>query len=363
MANPPAPLLPTPRLPGYVLDTNYRAAFSARALDARGVYGAHNVLRDHYAAFYQGLQVASLVRCKHYCAPVVDVASRAEVEHLVASVPRHGDGGLYFRGQGRLYLIERDVHVRKFLFADSCDAEPSLPTAASRSPGFDYDALHFALRRFLGDRLDAAALLPDGGSEPASTPWQEACESPACELDFALMALAQHYGVPTHGLDVTTEIDVALWFSLNRFERGTDGRARYHQRRKTEWGTDRKNWPVLLVCQQVTHSVGASLHECHELEAFGLTAARPRAQAARFFLGGHSDHRNRLAETLVCVLRLAPGDYAVRSTFDALFPPPEEDLAYRWMLEFARRPAYQALGADAVNRLHEHPIEPEDKKQ
>jgi hypothetical protein len=77
-----------------------------------------------------------------------------------------------------------------------------------------------------------------------------------------------------------------------------------------------------------------------------------RAQAARFFLGGHSDHRNRLAETLVCVLRLAPGDYTLRATFDSLFPPPERDLACRLILDFANRPPFQKLGADAVNRFH-----------
>jgi hypothetical protein len=351
MANAPVALSPGMRRDGILFDTHYRAAFRARDLKPAGLYGAHDVLRDHYSDFYRTLPISGLVRCKHYCAPVVDVAQRDDVTELVSAVPRHGDGGLFFRGQSRLHRLERDAGIKRLLFAGSCSIEPSLPTAATRSPGFDYDTLHFVLRHFLGECLDQSELPLAGKSPPPDTPWQEACESPTCELDYAVMALAQHYGIPTHGLDVTTDLDVALWFALNRYVRGTDDLISYVPLEHHDWGSDRERWPVLLLFQNVTQSVAGSLHQCDELEAFGLVAARPRAQSARFFLGGHSDHRNRLAETLVCVLRLAPGDYSVGTSFDMLFPQPEEDLAYRLMLEFADRPSYRPLGAGMVNRF------------
>jgi len=55
----------------------------------------------------------------------------------------------------------------------------------------------------------------------------------------------------------------------------------------------------------------------------------------------------------VCVLRLPPGEYALKLTFNALFPKPEEDPAYRLMLDFADRPAYQAFGSGKVNRFRQ----------
>lgn len=352
VANPPAPETPGPRRAGYLIDTHYRTCFNARDLGPLGWYGARNVLRDHYRDFYQSHAAgARLVRCKHYCVPVIDVSSRGEVERIVSDVPLHGEDGLFYRGQGRLYLLERDSAVRRLLFADSCSSEPSLPTAASRTE-FQYDSLHFALRSFLGGLLDDSEPLPASASPGANSAWQDACESASCELDYALMALAQHYGIATHGLDVTTEIDVALWFALNRFERNAEGRSSYWPMTPADWNEDAGQWPIVFVCQHVTHSVATSLHECHELEAYGLKAARPSAQAAKFFLGGHSDHRNRLAETLVCALRLAPADYEIRSTFETLFPAPEDDPAYRLMLEFSARPPYRALGAQAVNVFH-----------
>ena len=66
-----------------------------------------------------------------------------------------------------------------------------------------------------------------------------------------------------------------------------------------------------------------------------FVAQRPTRQHARFFLGGHSDHQNRLAETVVCAFRLGPGDYETRHTFAELFPSPAEDVAYRVLLDFA----------------------------
>jgi hypothetical protein len=268
------------------------------------------------------------VRCKHYCAPVIEVADRAEVEAIVARIPLRDETGLLFRGQSRLFTLPRAEAVRKLLFASSCNQEPSLTTSASRRPGYDYDQLHFLLRHFIETKLLAA------GDPVALDAWQAGLASPVCEIDHALMALAQHYGLPSHGLDITTSLDVALWFATNLLA-FTPSAASYAAMGPGDWPVEPDDRPVLFVHQAVTHSIRPSLHDCHELDAFGYGALRPERQSARFFLGGHSEHRNRLAETLVCVLRLAPGAYVADATFERLFPSPAEDPGYALMLEFA----------------------------
>lgn len=70
-----------------------------------------------------------------------------------------------------------------------------------------------------------------------------------------------------------------------------------------------------------------------------------------FFLGGHSDHQNRLAECVVCVFRLRPNLYSTEENFESLFPRPAEDPAYQAMLDFASVPAFQAFSR-FINRFH-----------
>jgi hypothetical protein len=54
---------------------------------------------------------------------------------------------------------------------------------------------------------------------------------------------------------------------------------------------------------------------------------------------------------LVCAFRLAPGFYPT-DDFDQLFPPPEEDKAYKCLLEFGGEEPYASLGGKQVQRFH-----------
>ena len=200
-------------LPGYVIDRFYRAPFLARVPSGYGFYGLKNVLRDHYAEFYAGLAPHALLRCKHYCVPIVEIASREELALHIAKIPLRNKDGLFFRGQRRLYPLQRDDSVRKLLFGESCSKEPSLVNAASREPGYDYDFVHYGLKAFLEEDVLRRA---DEGESDLFEKWRGEAVNPICSLDYALIALAQHYGIPSHGLDVTTSADVALWFATNR---------------------------------------------------------------------------------------------------------------------------------------------------
>jgi FRG domain len=357
--NPPAePLLDSLRaspddprlLPGFLLDKYYRAPLRARRLDGYAFYGAKDVLRDHYTEFYAGVPHESLLRCKHYCAPVVRVEGMDEVRNVVARVPVHHKDGVFFRGQRKLYLLRRDPAVRRLLFGDSTSAEPSLITAAARDMEYDYDAAHAALKYFLGRKIWTRHRL---GGDDLVQKWRAESESPVCKLDLAILALAQHYGLPSHGLDITTSPEVAVWFATHLLQTDqTSGKAAYRKLPPDQWPSNPDEWPVVVVGQAVTNSIQPSLHDCHDLDAFGFAAARPVAQRARFFQGGHSDHQNRLAEAVVCVLRLAPGDYDTGFTFDDLFPAPSDDTAYAAMLEFANTPEFGAELGRHVNRFH-----------
>lgn len=337
---------------GFLMDSFYRAPFTARTLGKNAVFGASNVLRDHYSAFYKQFSGAGLLRCKHYCVPIIEVGSFEELKQIVAEIPIHDQThGLFFRGQNKMYSLARANSVRAFLFGDSCSSEPSLLTSAARNK-FDYDSLHYALGYYLEQYVLFVESIQAEIHEQKYIRWRELKLSPLCEIDYAIMALGQHYGIQTHGLDVTTSLDVALWFAINKHSPKSECPATYRQMSSREWAAEPKNWPLIFVGQVVTHSLSMSLLDCLQLEEFGLRALRPHRQSAKFFHGGHSDHQNRLAEALVCAFRLRPGTYDTGVTFDELFPPPDEDNAYAALLGFASFPPFQSLGVTQVIRYH-----------
>lgn len=335
---------------GLLIDRQYRAAFWRRPLAERALYGAETVMRDHYTGFYAAHPPAGIVRCKHYSAPVYDVRSPAELQALADSIPKRGEEGIVFRGQEKLHLLERPEPIRKLLFGSSCADEPSFPSSAARQR-FDYDSLHFQLLYYLENFGLDFPRSPGRLGDKIYERWRAARVSPACEIDYAAMALAQHYGLPSHGLDVTEDLTVATWFATHAYRAGDDGLADYTRLRAEDWPSNPTDWPVVAMLQPVTWSLRGSLQDCHGLDAFGLAALRPERQKARFFLGGHADHQNRLAEALVCVARLAPGDYSSALSFEHLFPSPDDDPAYRVMLGFANYRPFWKSGALRVARF------------
>lgn len=335
---------------GLLIDRQYRAAFWRRPLAEQALYGSATVTRDHYTEFYDARSAAGMVRCKHYSAPIYDVYGLAELHALAASIPKRGDEGIVFRGQTKLHLLNRPQPIKQLLFGASCADEPSFPSSAARQR-FDYDSLHYQLLYYLENFGLDFPRVPGRLGDEVYTRWRRARVSPACEVDYAAMALAQHYGLPSHGLDVTDDLAVAAWFATQAYRTGDDGFADYTPLRAEDWPSNRADWPVVAMLQPITLSLRGSLQDCYELDSFGLVALRPKRQKARFFLGGHADHQNRLAEAIVCVARLAPGDYGSALSFEHLFPSPEEDPAYRVMLNFANYQPFWKKGQLDVARF------------
>ncbi len=149
--------------------------------------------------------------------------------------------------------------------------------------------------------------------------WREFCRVPG-QWDLAVMLLAQHYGVPTHGIDITNDIDIALWFATSCYTQVSNDTFTYRSMREPDWQDDPATWPVIYAILPVTHSLNSAIQEVELPESFGITSLRPRRQKAAFFMGASGLHNNRLAESLVCIMRLGPGNWATKSSYEELFP-------------------------------------------
>lgn len=236
MANPPAELersdVNEAKRPyaGFLIDRHYRSVFLGRPLNGAGLYGSRNVLRDHYEDFYARRRPDDLLRCRQFSVPVYEISSVEEAQGIVSEIPiRDEVNGIFFRGQTGLYTLDRPSSIKKLLFANSCAIEPSLPTSASRHQ-YNYDPAHFAMRFFLEHHVVPELMY---GREWRSE-WRQATTDPELSIDYAMMALAQHYGLPSHGLDVTRSLDVAIWFASQKYI-SDGGLARYNALEPRQW--------------------------------------------------------------------------------------------------------------------------------
>lgn len=233
---------------------------------------------------------------------------RGRIAELQSALP---ELTLLFRGQTRLYTLDRGAETLERLYGEPV-IEPSLLSSAERHR-VNIDQVgptwSGALRHLLD--LVATALHDDDLFRHYGHLGQS--------YDFRqiALALAQHYGLPSSGLDVTTRLEVALYFALNRLVRAGDTRLRSER-----VGTG--DHPILYVFGMEN----SSQFQSFDADRFRWSwPNRPVAQAACFLSEGWGLARNRAAQSLLAVFDLdASADYSPVADSPDLFPDATKDL-------------------------------------
>src|SRR5262249_54444500 len=153
-----------------------------------------------------------------------EVASLDEIHALIRKLRSASNQDCYFRGQTTQYELPRKTSARRLLFGKETAVEPSILGAAIRS-ALDYDLVHPVLQLLLQDRLYQLAENSGRSMETVHEKWRELLISGQGIWDRCCMAIAQHYGIPTFGLDLTRSPEVAIWFATNVFKRLPSGKA------------------------------------------------------------------------------------------------------------------------------------------
>jgi hypothetical protein len=243
---------------------------------------------------------------------------------------------IFFRGQTRHHSIRRHPSVCEFLYGTQSEDEVSLCTAASRA-SFDYD--HFTsefqlqLQSILYSREEAAAFQKADNTWLAQPIYRCPFNHPGItqkylkwlssyldsSWDVVVMGLAQHYGIPTHGLDITSDLDTAIWFAKRQSQ---------------------PRVPAVNVDHGVLYIIATDSHLLHQLDNIadlGFEALRPRRQKAFLHYGGWGLHSNLCAEEVVAVVHLGEKiEPANEKSLSFLFPPPDEDLFYENLLRLQK---------------------------
>jgi hypothetical protein len=246
--------------------------------------------------------------------PCIKASDKAGLLQLVLRVREaYPDLTLLFRGQTKEYLLDRNIETLKALYGSEVREPSLLPSAERRN--MNIDAVGPSWCGMLRWLLDVWATRR--GDTEQFQQIHEAGEDYFFH-HFAL-AIAQHYGLPSSGVDVTDSLDVALFFALHRF-------------------SPSQHDPNLSTCSRVLSEGSAPVlyifgiemekeYIRYESSLLGeLPTNRPARQAAFFLHRGAGFARNRAARNLLAALYVDPtGDYGVLPGVDHLFPGPEED--------------------------------------
>jgi hypothetical protein len=228
--------------------------------------------------------------------PIVDL-------HSVSEVIAFGEGNAsndpnvrgMWRGQSRHWSLQRGALDKMRLYGDPAADEPSLLPSAARQgvyfPDF-FEAWSGILDFFIPKRLERHAAIDESQSDRIRR------EAASFRSTYAYrawgLATAQHYGLPSVGLDLTSDIRVALYFALHRFKTDASTGAMSVTRATEE------DDPVIYGLGVFDHD----LLEDAKLAPAWLQCARPHAQKAFFFGTAWGESINRAADRVYIAARL-----------------------------------------------------------
>jgi hypothetical protein len=254
----------------------------------------------------------------HQELPRYVASSRADIDQILSDERRAyyiGEGSLVFRGQTRQHTFRRKIPnpVR----ADSSGEEISIFPGIYRQNS-QYYSFASAIESKEIPMGFLRLLEPD----------------PDIELGFVhydIMRTQQHYLCPTAGLDITFDMDVALFFATHQFEQAQDGTARY---RKVASG----DHEGIIYCFRFRDPpVKKTQFFISEFDLFKTyPPERILRQSCGLPLIGDYERNIALCD-IDCVIQLNK-DFD-ESTYDPmhLFPPTSTDLFYARLLELRER--------------------------
>ena len=317
-------------LPGaseWFVDSFFGQVYTGVSVHSKGIYGITNEMpnypEDELANF-------GYLRVPFRKIPRRIVKTKAELYALVGSLRRANPAPeLLFRGQHTEYTLNRSKVASLLLYGNEDALEPSLLASSIRNK-VDIDeftlAWTFILKIYFSKYVQE---LCDAASVPELPRMYEGYErfQYSYTQELFSLALAQHYGLPSVGLDLSTEPDIALFFAFNRFVR-TDKRSPYARYERT---AATKSLPVLYV---IAPQDRFQLDYKH-LKPGLFPTARPDAQRARFMHTGWGWNRNYAAKRVLMAFYLDFSDSEIDTVPKAedLFPRLEDDPFARFLLQ------------------------------
>ena len=327
-----------------ILDDYYGRIFGQHTYEHNVPYGTSGSL-DYYPCGTTGDIVGDL-RVPYRKVPIFSLRDLVTLDDHVARIKDANPGyDILIRGQTKTYYIDRPDIENMLLYGELSPKEPSFLPSHLRN---DFDELflhcmwHSQASILLNDIVcDASKTL----SAEAFCQFKTECAKVRRGLFFTPFALgiAQHYGMPSVGLDLTKTGHVAAWFALNSIVPQGEGIV---VSRPTELPGEATIF--VFRCPKNAVFPYANVRPKH------FPSGRPDRQDAWFCHVGWGDAKNQLASYLVCAFRLDEGllDLCATGFAQEFFPRPEDDPVLQFFLTMKGRSVYEGDAKRAIDRIY-----------
>lgn len=295
-----------------LIDSNYGLVYDESLIANNAcVYGLTNKLPT-----YSGDQLANygFLRIPFRKIPRIKLKNRTELNNFIQAIEiRDKNLILQFRGQNQEHFIERSSNEKQSLFGDDTILEPSLIPSAVRRNILMEDIMPL-WNNLLHIYLDSHSLnIP----KDKCAEFQRELLNFKTNVKFSVfsLALAQHYGLPSVGLDSTSDIEIALFFATHKFN-NKDGKCSY------EYNLNKLEKPPVIYVL----APAARFHlDYKDFKIEHSKFLRPDKQKAKFLHTGWGLNKNRCARQIWVALYLdTKGDFGEISTEKKLFPAEDE---------------------------------------
>lgn len=287
----------------------------------------------------ESLGSGQFMRVPYRRIPIINVHSIDELLHLSAKLSPRNDGTkIVWRGQSKQYSLQRDDSDKLRLYGDTSIFEPSMLPSASRQNVYFPDI--FDTWSSLLDIFIRVVNKGEGKDEVNRRADRFQSSYKYRQWGFAT---AQHYGLPSVGLDVTHDIFVALYFATNCFKTN---------QLTGEMSVSRATEDEDPVIYAMDGFEDYDLLEDEKISPYWLHCERPKAQSARFFTSGWGSATNRAANRIYVAFRLI-GHTKWKTPYDSqfIFPNAEKDHFLKFLISDCKTYDFPFV-KDVINKIY-----------
>ena len=278
--------------------------------------------------------------------PIYKFEDYERLSKLISQIENENPGyEILLRGQNSLYTIGRLADENLFLFGDSKAKEPSFKPSFVRSnfnEFFMYGLWHSQTALMLNDvGIDLKEVLNSEDYLEYRKDVFKIKNSP--HFTPISLGFAQHYGLPSVGLDLTKDIKVAAWFATNKLIIDKDGLAETRQLEDFSESTI-----FIFRCPKDT------VFSHKSIKPKFIENTRPDRQDAWFCHSGWGLSKNQLASYLVCAIRLNDRALTVSNSdyTNYLFPDRSEDLVLNYFMDIKTNSKTTGEVKRALNKIY-----------
>lgn len=301
-----------------LLDNYYGRFFTDNILNGHALYGNTNNMNFYNSGAIVKNKVVEELRVPYRRIPIYECTELSEIESMFSEVQiQNPDYRILLRGQNKLYTIQRSEKENYLLFGDESAKEPSFLPSFLRQ---DYDELFL---QSVWNNI-ASMLLSKIASESQDLNDKLLMFRQNPYFQTFSLAIAQHYGLPSVGLDLTDDLRVALWFALNTIDINGDG----HANNKLV-DDDDESIIFIFRCPQDT------VFKYHNWNIENISEnSRPELQHAWFNHVGWGLSKNQMALHLVCGFKVSKEwNNRTFSSASEIFPNRETDYILDFFLK------------------------------